>query len=253
LDLITCQHGERAVTLIKENGTRSFIATHYKNKTLNAPHDLVWSPEGNLYFTDSTIGLRSKTTPHIFGRKIPFNGIYMIPAAFITESIRAGIPTNYMKLLENKMENPTGLAFSPDYSKLYVSNANVKKPYWKVFDVSDDGSLINGKVFFNGTQLLKEECLLQNITSLKACDFDKIGAPNGLKVDIYGNVFASGPGGVLVFSPEALLIGKFRLDRKVTNLVFGADGRLYITATDLVVRVWIKTKPARIINSSTKK
>lgn len=62
-----------------------------------------------------------------------------------------------------------------------------------------------------------------------------------------GNVFASGPGGILVISPEGKLIGRFNFDRPVTNMIFGSDGRLYITAKDLVARVWLKTKPNRIM------
>eukprot|EP01032_Pedospumella_encystans_P005247 gene5247-6236_t len=69
-----------------------------------------------------------------------------------------------------------------------------------------------------------------------------------MKVDINGNLFATGPGGVLVISPAGKLIGRFRLNRQVSNLAFGADGRLYITSKDLIVRVWIKTKPNRFVN-----
>ena len=102
-----------------------------------------------------------------------------------------------------------------------------------VYDVSDNGLLLNGRVFFDASKMLKDD--------------NKVGVPDGFKVDIHGNLFASGPGGVLVISPQGELIGSFRLDRPVSNVAFGGDGRLYFTASDIITRVWIKTRPSRTI------
>eukprot|EP01038_Epipyxis_sp_PR26KG_P011105 gene11105-14905_t len=257
LDLIVCQHGERSISLLRENGTRSFIATHYKGKRLNSPNDLVWSPDGHLYFTDPIYGLYSKSNK-LVGKELKQKGIYMVPNEFVKLSILGGIPTTAVKLLDSSVELPNGLAFSPDYSKLYVSNSNKRNPYWKVFDITDDGSLTNGKLFYNASSLIHEECESEKLgkgnseNKTDKCNYSKIGAPDGLKVDINGNLFASGPGGVLIISPEGNLIGRLRLNKPVSNVAFGEDGRLYITASDIIARVSVKTKPARIIKSTRK-
>lgn len=163
---------------------------------------------------------------------IPVAGIYLIRRDDIQQSLATGIPTKNTVIVAKDLSWPNGLAFSPDYSKLYVGNSDPKNPIWKVYDVNDDGTLGKGKVFFNATSMITEE---------------EGGSPDGLKVDIFGNIYAAGPGGVLVISAEGKLLGRLLLDRPVSNLVFGGDGRLYITAKDLVVRIWVKAKPSRIM------
>jgi gluconolactonase len=244
LDLLVCQHGERAVSLLRENGTRSAIATHYNGSKLNSPNDLVLSPEGHLYFTDPKYGLHDKTrTPQ--GAQLAHNGLYMIRAEYVQLAMLTGEPTDQVWLMDGTLPSPNGLAFSPDFSKLYVSNSERTRPIWKVYDVTDAGILKNGRVFYDASELYKAECGENSAGSGTTCE--SYGNPDGLKVDIYGNLFVTGPGGVLVISPEGKLIGRFRLDRPASNLAFGADGRLYITAGDIVVRVWVKTKPNRVV------
>lgn len=157
----------------------------------------------------------------------------MIKADDIKESIRTGIPTTELKLLHKDMRRPNGLAFSPDFSKLYVSNSDPTNAIWNVFDVTDSGNLANGRLLFNATDMLVSG--------------NETGLPDGFRVDLDGNLFASGPGGILVISPEGEILGRFRLDRSVSNVAFGGDGRLYATASDLLVRMWVKAKPVRII------
>ena len=242
IDLLVCQHGERAIALIKENGSRIMIATHYQGKRFNSPNDLIWSPEGNLYFTDPIYGLMGKSGDNI-GKELPFNGVYMIRKDDVRECILTGLPTNNVILLDYEMTMPNGLAFSPDFSKLYISNSDPENGYWKVFDVSPNtGAISNGRIFYDANNLLAAE-------KEKHGEKDNYGNPDGLRVDIHGNIFASGPGGVLVFSPQGVIIGKFNLEKPVSNIAFGGDGRLYFTVSDTIVRVYIKTKPVRIISS----
>jgi gluconolactonase len=159
-----------------------------------------------------------------------------------------GVATKNVILLDNEMSMPNGLAFSPDFGKLYVANSHPDDSYWNVFNVSPyTGAISGGKLFYNANELLKIEKEKYGDTR------DNYGNPDGLKVDINGNVFATGPGGVLVFSPSGELIGKFNLDKPVSNIAFGADRRLYLTVSDTIVRVFIKTKPIRIISSHFKK
>ena len=168
----------------------------------------------------------------------------MIRKDDIRESILTGNATNNVILLDNEMSMPNGLAFSPDFSKLYVSNSDPINAYWKIFDVSPNtGALSNGRLFYDANPLIEIE--KQKYGNSR----DNYGNPDGLRVDINGNIFASGPGGVLVFSPKAEIIGKFNLDKPCSNVAFGGDGRLYFTVSDTVVRVYIKTKSVRIISS----
>ncbi len=241
-DLVACVHGDRGIALIRDNGTRSMIATHYKGNRLNSPNDLIWSPEGHLYFTDPTYGLVNKKDTSISGKELNHSGVYMIKADYLQLSAESGEPTVYVRLIESKLSHPNGLAFSPDFSKMYISNSDTENTFIKVYDVTDDGSLVKGKLFFNGTDLLRKDCEI-NVTKqcMQASPID------GIKVDIHGNIFASGPGGILIISPDGVLLGRIRIDRPVSNVAFGGDGRLYITARDIVARMWVKTKPARIV------
>lgn len=234
-DFIACQMGERAVTLFKENGTRIILASHFKGRRFNSPNDLVFSPEGHLYFTDPPFGLYNRSN-QIVDRQLPFSGVYMIRAEVLRQSILHEQPVDGdkdIRLIHKDIRRPNGLAFSPDYSKLYISNADKSDAYVKVFDVTDSGGLANGRIFFNSSE--HSQLLGQ-------------GLPDGMKVDIFGNVFTSGPGGVLVLNAEGLLLGRLALDRHVSNLVLTSSGMAYITAGNLVVRIKTLTKPVRILS-----
>jgi len=240
LDMIMCQHGERAITLQRDNGTRTIIASHYKGNRLNSPNDLIFSPEGHLYFTDPMYGLFRKkgADAREFDASMQEQehaGLYMIHRSEVVRAIETGQAAKNIFLIDSKMSHPNGLAFSPGYSKLYVSNSDPFNAYWKVFDVNSNGLAHKGKVFYNATEILHEEA------TPSSAPF----APDGLKVDVSGNLYAAGPGGVLIFSPEAQLIGRLRIDRPVSNVAFGDAGYLYMTAQDLVLRKRFLTKPAK--------
>ena len=206
IDLLVCQHGERAVSHFRENGSSTAIATHYKGKRLNSPNDLVFSPEGHLYFTDPPYGLYNKNKTELLGQELPISGVYIILNDYLQNALALGIATASVTLVEKSMSRPNGLAFTPDYSKLYISNSDPIEPIIKVFDVADNGALQNPRVFFNFTDLLHSEredqlgCGAELQDQEGACPRNEVGLPDGLKVDINGNVFASGPGGVAVIS-----------------------------------------------------
>eukprot|EP01035_Chromulina_nebulosa_P019246 gene19246-25097_t len=231
IDLLIAQHGERAISLIRHNGTRQVIASHFKGRRFNSPNDLILSPEGNLYFTDPRYGLLTKTQQSL-DADLPITGVYMITSNDLLKSIELGKPVKNITLLSKDLDYANGLAFSPDYSKLYVANSDSKNPIYKVYDIMDDGTLKKGRLFYNASSLYQSS---------------GFGLPDGMKVDINGNIFATGPGGVLVLSSDGELLGRFLLDKHVSNVAFGGDGRIYFTNSDQVVRIWIKSRPLKLI------
>jgi gluconolactonase len=142
VDIFVSQHGERAIGLLRENGTRTVIASHYRNRRLNSPNDIILTPEGHVYFTDPPYGLYHKQSNKIQYKELPFNGIYFIDSSSLFESIRSGQPANAaIKLMNKDMARPNGLAFSPDFSRVYVSNSDAKNSFWRVFHVQENGKL----------------------------------------------------------------------------------------------------------------
>src|SRR5262249_32947475 len=129
-----------------------------------------------------------------------------------------------------EMTKPNGIAFSPDEKTLYVSNSDPKKAIWMAFDVKDDGTLGKGRVFYDATDFKKD------------LDDDHRGLPDGMKLDKNGVLFATGPGGVLVMTPDAKLLGVIATGTRTSNCNWGDDGStLYVTANHNLTRIKTKT------------
>src|SRR5262249_855439 len=137
-------------------------------------------------------------------------------------------PDGTLTLLTKEMTKPNGIAFSPDEKTLYVANSDPEKPIWMAFPVKDDGKLGTGKVFYDASEQVKKK--------LK-------GLPDGMKVDQKGNLFATGPGGVLVFTPAGKLLGMIATGVPTSNCGWGDDGTvLYVTADKSLTRIKTNTK-----------
>ena len=215
--LILCQHGDRCVARLNDDGkTFTRLAERHDGKRFNSPNDLVYHPNGDLYFTDPPYGLpKGMDDP---AKEIGYQGVYRLK------------PDGTVTLLTTEMTRPNGIAFSPDFKTLYVANSDNSgnKAIWTAFPVKADGTLGDGKLFFDATPMTR---------------LDKPGSPDGLKVDVKGNLFATGPGGVLVFSPAGKHLGTLATGVPTANCAFGDDGStLYITANDKLVRVKTTTK-----------
>ena len=197
--LITAQH-DRRLTRTENNGRVTILAEYFNGKRLNSPNDLVIHSDGSIYFTDPPYGISQKQ------EMLGFYGIYSLTS------------DGTLSLLNKEMVRPNGIAFSPDERKLYVSDSQKKNI--RVFDVNSDGTLANGKVF--ATLLGKGK-----------------GVPDGMKVDIQGNVYCSGPGGIWIFSPNGELLHKILVPEVVTNLAWGDQDykTLYITASTSLYRI----------------
>lgn len=156
--------------------------------------------------------------------------VFLDPAGFTGRpgSYGGECGSNGLTLLCDTMTRPNGICLSPDETRLYVAQSDPQAPIWKVFNVKPDGTLDEGRMFFDGTKLFKER---------------KKGLPDGLKVDLAGNVFATGPGGVLVFAADGTHLGTFLTGQATANCGFGGDGRtLYMTADSHLCRARLTTK-----------
>src|SRR5205085_1963073 len=135
-----------------------------------------------------------------------------------------------IQLLTKELKFPNGIAFSPDEKTLYVSNSDPDRAIWMAFDVVEGGGVKNGRLFFDATAMVKA---------------GKKGLPDGMKVDVAGKLFATGPGGVFVFSPAGKHLGTIVTGEPTANVAFGDDGStLYMTAHDKLCRVHLKTRGA---------
>ncbi|MEM9378726.1 MAG: SMP-30/gluconolactonase/LRE family protein [Planctomycetota bacterium] len=211
--LVLCQHGLRQVgrmTAPLDDPAPAFepIATRWDGKRFNSPNDAVYRSNGDLYFTDPPYGLTGKMgDPE---KEIDFQGVYRVT------------PAGEVTLLTREMSRPNGIAFSPDERTLYVANSDPDRAVWMAFPVTDDGGLGEGRVLFDATPMVP----------------DLPGLPDGLAIDPDGHLFATGPGGVLVLTPEGEHLGTILTGRPTSNCTLGGDGStLYVTADELVARV----------------
>jgi gluconolactonase len=208
--LVAAEHGNRRISRTEPNGSMTVLADRYQGKRLNSPNDLVVKRNGDIYFTDPT-GLY-RTYPGDPDkqpkRELDFNGVYRVTSP------------GKLDLLTKDVPYPNGIAFSPDEKKLYVANTRDDK-YWMVYDVKNDGTLANGRKFFDATKEAGE------------------GAPDGMKVDRAGNVYATGPAGIMIFSPQGKHLGTIQLPEIPANCAWGdADGKtLYMTARTGLYRI----------------
>jgi gluconolactonase len=200
------EHGNRRVTRLEPTGALTVLADRYQGKRLNSPNDLVYRSDGALYFTDPPFGL-----PKFFDdprKELPFSGVFCVRGAEVV-------------LVSRELKGPNGLAFTPDEKFLYVDNWDEQRKVILKFPVHADCTLGTPETFTDLTSVAGEQA------------FD------GLKVDQLGNVFAAGPGGVLVFSPSGKRLGTIHAEQQPANMAWGdSDARgLYLAARTGLYRI----------------
>ena len=202
------EHGNRRVTRVEKDGRVTVLASQYEGKRLNSPNDLVYRSDGTLFFTDPPFGL-----PKLYDdprKELPFSGVF-------------ALYRGQLKLVSTDLKGPNGIAFSPDERYLYVGNWDPEKKIIMRYEVGADGSLSNGKVFFDMTKAPGEDAL------------------DGIKVDRQGNLYVSGPGGLWIISAEAKHLGTIIAPKHPHNLAWGDDGKtLYMTAQGSLYRMPLK-------------
>jgi len=221
-NLLVCEHATSVVVRARLNpdgteASREVIASHYAGKELNSPNDIIVGPDGSIYFSDPWYGRMP-----VFGeereRELDICGVYRIPPG-----------GGDLQLLLDDFDMPNGLCFSPDRSILYVNDT--PRAHIRVFDVQADGSLANGRVFFEGIG----DGTLEG------------GIPDGMKCDERGNIWVTGPKGVWVISPAGEQLGIVEVPEHTGNLTWGgAEWRdLYIPSSTSLYRIRTKVKADR--------
>lgn len=207
--LIICQHGDRRVARLEPDGRFTSLTRNYLDRRFNSPNDLVFSSKGNLYFTDPPYGLEKLNDDP--KKELLFNGVYLLR------------PNGDLVLVVRDLTFPNGVALSPDEHTLYVAVSDPAKPVIMAYGVKPDGTLAAGTVLFDASPLMP----------------GKKGLPDGLKVDVHGNLFATGPGGVLVLSPTGKHLGTIDPGEATANCAWGGkDGStLYMTADMYLCRI----------------
>src|SRR5215471_11716482 len=200
------EHGNRRVTRLEKNGVLTVLADRYQGKRLNSPNDLVYRSDGALYFTDPPFGL-----PKLFEdprKELPFSGLFCLI-------------NGQLKLASTDLDGPNGLAFSPDEKYLYVDNWDLKNKVIMRYEVQPDGTLLNGKVFFDATGEPGED------------------AWDGMKVDQKGNLYLSGPGGLWIISAKGKHLGTIVGPEHPHNMAWGDEDAktLYLCAKTGLYRI----------------
>jgi gluconolactonase len=212
--LIVCQHGNRRVIRHEKKGPVTVLVDKIDGKRLNSPNDLVLRSDGTLYITDPPYGLpMAYNDPR---KELDYQGVIMYK-------------DGKAQVVAKDCGGPNGIAFSPDEKYLYVTNWDIRaihttKTIWR-YEVNADGTLKNGKVFYDMNQTEDDEAL------------------DGLKIDKEGNLFASAPGGIWIIAPSGKLLGKIVTPERPANMAWGdEDGKtLYLTAHSSLYKVRVLT------------
>ena len=214
--LVLCQHGDRRIARLSAN-EKDFetIVDRIDGQRFSSPNDLCFDRAGNLFFTDPPYGLPSDVK-----QETPFNGVYRLGT------------NGKLTVISKTMDRPNGIALSPDERTLYVGSTHGPKPIIMAFALKPDGSVASERVFFDATEL---------ITRTK-----RQGGFDGLKIDTAGNLWTTGPGGVLIISAAGKHLGTILTGRATANCAFGGveAHTLFLTADKTLLRITTKATGA---------
>jgi gluconolactonase len=213
--LVSCEHGGRRVIRLEPDGSITTIADRHDGKRLNSPNDVVVKSDGSVWFTDPDYGILSDYEGYKSPREQAGNYVFRVDPA-----------TGETRIVADDFVKPNGLCFDADEKQLYIADSGRSHDpdgphHIRVFDVAEDGTLSNGRVF---------------------CEVDP-GVPDGFRLDVHGNVWTSCQNGVICFAPDGTALGKIRFPSMVANLTFGGPrrNRLFVTATNAVYAVFVAT------------
>jgi gluconolactonase len=210
-NLLIAQHGDRRIARVMapldKPGAFTTVVDRFEGKRFHSPNDLILHSNGDLYFTDPPYGLKGDDD---LLRELQTNGVYRLNKA------------EGLSLVYEQLNRPNGLALSPDEKTLYVANSDTKRNLWMAFDLVN-GQFLNERVFFDATSI------------------DRPGLADGMKVNKEGYVFATGPGGVLIFNPQGKHLGTILTPERTANCAFNEDESvLYMTSHHYLTRIQLK-------------
>lgn len=217
--LVTCEHGRRRLTRTEPDGSITVLVDRFRGKKLNSPNDVVVKSDGTIWFTDPPYGILSDYEGGIAPSE--YGGCYVF---------RFDPTANALEPVAEDFNKPNGLAFSPDESKLYIVDTGLShtpggEHHIRVFSIKDGTRLSGGKVFAEVSP----------------------GIPDGLRVDVQGNIWTSAEDGVHCYAPDGVFLGKIKVPEPVSNLTFGGPkrNRLFITATTSLYAIYVGTTGAQ--------
>lgn len=213
--VLLADSGSRVVARLDPRSKRkTTLAGSFEGKRLNSPNDVVRRSDGTVFFTDPPYGLEGLNDSPV--KELAFNGVYRLDA------------DGSVHLLDNGLSFPNGIALSPDERTLYVANSDPARPIWMAYTLDAEGAVQDKRVFADASDLVGE---------------DSPGLPDGMAVAADGTVFATGPGGVIVFAADGKRLGRIETGTAVANCAFGDDGRtLYLASDASVARVRVKVR-----------
>jgi gluconolactonase len=212
--VLVCQHAARQISRLDKDLKMTPVLQKFEGKRFNSPNDLVYKSDGALYFTDPPYGLVKQDDDP--AKELKFNGVFRYAKGRLEAIVK-------------DLSRPNGLAFSPDEKVLYVANSGPQR-LWMRYDVAPDGGISNGRVF-------------ADVSGEKDA-----AVPDGMKVDSQGNVYASGPEGIRVFSAGGKHLGTIKTPESASNCNWGDDGKsLYITAVTSVYRIKLAVAGAKAL------
>jgi gluconolactonase len=213
--LLTCEHATSRVTRTEPNGEIGTLASHFQGKELNSPNDIVVKQDGSVYFTDPSSG-RSPRYGVPREQELPFQGVY-----------RLDPEDGSLVVLVDDFSKPNGLCFSLDENRLYVNDTD--RGHIRAFDVQSDGTLANDRLWAEVSG-------------------EGVGKPDGMKIDLEGNVYCCGPGGIHIFDSGANCLGVIYMPEHAANFTWGEDDMcsLYITASTSLYRLRVKASGHRV-------
>jgi gluconolactonase len=214
--LVVADHGNRGISRWNDSlFTRTVVVDRFEGKRFNSPNDLAWAPNGDLYFTDPSYGLRGLDKDP--AKELPFNGVFRLSAS------------GELSVVTRDLTFPNGVGLSPDGKILYIGISDPQNPYIMAYDVpAGGGSFGKGRIFMDGRARVQQKLP---------------GGFDGLKVDAQGNVWTTAPGGIMIITPDGKHLGTIVPGDVVANLAFGDDGSsLYMTVNHQLMRVRTSTK-----------
>jgi len=207
--------GSRAIARLDlATRRKTVLATTYQGRRFNSPNDLVLARNGAIYFTDPPYGLAGINESPL--KEQPVNGVYRLD------------PDGTVTLIDGALSFPNGILLSPDGRTLYVSNSDPRRAIWMAYRLDARGNVVSRR-------------LLADVTNEVARD--RPGLPDGMAIDVRGNLFATAPGGILVMAPDGTRLGRIGTGQPIANCTFGGDGRtLYMTSNNMIARLRTRTR-----------